>query len=83
MTSDEIWMWHGPDTVVLELGGSGDAPEPGDRITLGPDAGRHRVHDAQAFVRGGVWQRTLPGDGEVLLSCLVSPGFSFDDFTMA
>ena len=83
VTSDEIWMWHGPDTVVLELGGSGERPEPGDRITLGPDAGRHRLHDAQAFVRGGVWQRTLPGDGEVLLSCMVSPGFSFDDFTMA
>ena len=58
VTSDEIWMWHGPDTVELELGGAGDQPEPGDRITLGPDAGRHRVHDAQAFVRGGVWQRT-------------------------
>jgi predicted cupin superfamily sugar epimerase len=58
VTSDEIWMWHGPD------------------------AGRDRVNDAQAFVRGGVWQRTLSGDGEVLLSCLVSPGFSFEDFTM-
>jgi predicted cupin superfamily sugar epimerase len=83
VSSDEIWMWHGPDTVELELGGSGDAPEPGARITLGPDAGRDRVNDAQAFVRGGVWQRTIPNDGEVLLSCLVSPGFSFEDFTMA
>lgn len=83
VTSDEIWMWHGPDTVDLQLGGDGDVPEPGATITLGPDAGRDRVNDAQAFVRGGVWQRTVPGDGEVLLSCLVSPGFSFDDFTMA
>ncbi len=83
VTSDEIWMWHGPDSVVLELGGDGDQPEPGAQITLGADAGRDRVNDAQAFVRGGVWQRTLPGDGEVLLSCLVSPGFSFEDFTLA
>lgn len=30
----------------------------------------------------GCGKRTIPGDGEVLLSCLVSPGFSFDDFTM-
>ncbi|MFJ3378812.1 cupin domain-containing protein [Curtobacterium sp. NPDC090217] len=83
VTSDEIWMWHGPDSVVLELGGDGEQPEPGAQITLGADAGRDRVNDAQAFVRGGVWQRTLPGDGEVLLSCLVSPGFSFEDFTLA
>ncbi|MDY1006354.1 cupin domain-containing protein [Curtobacterium sp. CFBP9011] len=83
VASDEIWMWHGPDSVELELGGSGDQPEPGARITLGPDAGRDRVNDAQAFVRGGVWQRTIPHEGEVLLSCLVSPGFSFEDFTLA
>lgn len=83
VVNDEIWMWHGPATVELQLGGDGDEPVPGATITLGPDAGRHRVNDAQAFVRGGVWQRTLPQDGEVLLSCLVSPGFSFDDFTLA
>ena len=39
VTSDEIWMWHGPDTVDLQLGGDGDVPEPGATITLGPDAG--------------------------------------------
>jgi predicted cupin superfamily sugar epimerase len=83
VTSDEIWMWHGPDTLLLELGGDGPEPVPGDRITLGPDAGRDRVNDAQAFVRAGVWQRTVPSAGEVLVSCLVSPGFSFEDFTLA
>ncbi|WP_348639028.1 cupin domain-containing protein [Curtobacterium sp. 9128] len=31
VTSDEIWMWHGPDSVVLELGGDGDQPEPARR----------------------------------------------------
>ncbi|WFR67146.1 hypothetical protein P9139_00265 [Curtobacterium flaccumfaciens] len=39
MTSDEIWMWHGPDTVELQLGGDGDQPEPGRRSRSAPTLG--------------------------------------------
>jgi predicted cupin superfamily sugar epimerase len=75
VTSDEIWLWHGPDPVVLQLGGAGERPEDGDRILLGP--GR-----AQGHVPAGVWQRTLPSTGEALVSCVVSPGFDFADFAL-
>jgi predicted cupin superfamily sugar epimerase len=75
VTSDEIWLWHGPDPVVLQLGGSAERPEAGERILLGPD----RV---QGHVPAGVWQRTLPSDGETLVSCVVSPGFDFADFAL-
>jgi predicted cupin superfamily sugar epimerase len=37
---------------------------------------------AQALVPGGVWQRTLPGRADALVSCLVSPGFDFADFEL-
>jgi predicted cupin superfamily sugar epimerase len=37
----------------------------------------------QALVPAGVWQRTLPGTADALVSCLVSPGFDFEDFTLA
>ena len=30
----------------------------------------------------GAWQRTVPTDGDALVSCLVSPGFDFDDFEL-
>ncbi|MBW4042015.1 MAG: cupin domain-containing protein [Acidobacteria bacterium] len=75
VTSDEIWLWHGPDPVVLELGGSGERPAEGERIVLGPDR-------TQGLVPAGVWQRTLPSDGEALVSCVVSPGFDFADFAL-
>jgi predicted cupin superfamily sugar epimerase len=75
VTSDEIWLWHGPDPVVLELGGGGQRPVPGERIELGPDR-------AQGHVPAGVWQRTLPSAGEALVSCVVSPGFDFADFAL-
>jgi predicted cupin superfamily sugar epimerase len=75
VTSDEIWLWHGPDPVVLQLGGAGERPEEGERIELGPDR-------AQGLVPAGVWQRTLPSTGEALVSCVVSPGFDFADFAL-
>jgi len=48
---------------------------------LGPDveAGQH----PQALVPAGTWQAAAPStDAEVLVSCIVSPGFSFADFTL-
>lgn len=74
-------MWHGPDALTLELGGDGDAPTQ-DVVTyiLGPDLDAGQV--VQACVPGGVWQRTAPSTGTCLVSCLVSPGFSFDDFAL-
>jgi uncharacterized protein len=81
--SDEIWMWHGPDPLVLELGGTGDGPVADQGLVLGPGAGTDPEQHAQVLVPAGVWQRTIPSDGEVLVSCLVSPGFSFDDFSLA
>ncbi len=78
--SDEVWLWHGPGRVALQLGGSGEHPRPDVMTRLGSDlAGGER---AQAIVPAGVWQRTLPADGDTLVSCLVSPGFHFDDWAL-
>jgi predicted cupin superfamily sugar epimerase len=81
VASDELWLWHGPDALVLQLGGSGETPGETTDAVLGPDeAAGHR---AQRLVPAGTWQRTLPSDGETLVSCIVSPGFSFDDWALA
>lgn len=81
VTADEIWLWHGPGKLVLELGGIGEVPEPAQQLLLGPAvlSGERQ----QGVVPAGVWQRTLPSDTDVLVSCVVSPGFSFDDWTLA
>lgn len=76
VVSDEWWLSH-TGTVELELGGDGDQPEPGPTHVLGSAELR------QLLVPGGVWQRTLPGVSEALVSCLVSPGFEFEDFELA
>ena len=89
--SDELWFWHRGVPLSLWLGGDGDAPaDPGTVHVLGPgtsDAGRPAL-----LVPGGHWQRAAPApgpgddppdDGAVLVSCVVSPGFDFADFSTA
>jgi predicted cupin superfamily sugar epimerase len=78
--SDEVWLWHRGGPLTLLLGGRGptpaDAPE---SITLGP--GVEDGQAPQATVPAGTWQAARPaGSGEVLVSCVVSPGFDFADF---
>lgn len=90
VSSDELWLWHRGAALALRLGGDGDAPDEtvGERV-LGP-----RLEDGQCFqalVPAGHWQCARPApehgagddDGAVLVSCVVSPGFDFADFTLA
>jgi predicted cupin superfamily sugar epimerase len=50
-------------------------------VVVGSDVAAGQL--PQALVPAGVWQRTLPGPADALVSCLVSPGFDFDDFELA
>jgi predicted cupin superfamily sugar epimerase len=82
VSSDEIWLWHGPGALELRLGGDGREPDAGRTVTLGPDAAAG--HLAQWTVPAGTWQAARPASQtEVLVSCVVSPGFSFDDWRLA
>ncbi|MEV5407742.1 cupin domain-containing protein [Thermopolyspora sp. NPDC052614] len=78
--SDEVWLWHRGGPLTLLLGGTGEAPA-GDPqvITLGPDVEHGQI--PQALIPAGTWQAARPATAEeVLVSCVVSPGFDFADF---
>ena len=82
VTSDEVWLWHGPGTLELSLGGDGAEPGEARTVTLGPDLAAGHV--LQHTVPAGVWQAARPaGESEVVVSCVVSPGFSFEDWRLA
>ena len=85
VSSDEMWLWHGPGTLELRLGGMGEQPcAAGDvqALTLGPDVAAGHVQ--QLLVPAGVWQSAvLLDDHEALMSCMVSPGFDFADWRLA
>lgn len=79
--SGELWLWHGPGPLALRLGGTGPHPGEPTVITLGPDvgAGQHPHY----LVPGGHWQSAHPAAAaEVLVTCVVAPGFDFTDFTV-
>jgi predicted cupin superfamily sugar epimerase len=80
VTSPETWIWNGRGSVELQFGGSGSAPVDGAVAVVGGavDAGE----SVQVTVPANVWQRTLPSDVEALVSCVVSPGFDFADFSL-
>ncbi|MCW2898960.1 MAG: hypothetical protein JWO67_1225 [Streptosporangiaceae bacterium] len=79
VASDEVWLWHRGGPLSLVLGGSGTEPGAEQTITLGPDV--EHGHHPQATVPAGTWQAARSrGDEEVLVSCVVSPGFDFADF---
>jgi predicted cupin superfamily sugar epimerase len=75
VASDESWLAH-TGSVRLEVGGDGSAPGAVTPLVVDAD-------HPQVLVPAGIWQRTLPGAADALVSCLVSPGFDFDDFELA
>jgi predicted cupin superfamily sugar epimerase len=80
--SDEAWLWHSGGPLSLLDGGAGDQPaDVPAAVTLGPDLAAGQL--PQHVIPGGHWQAArLAGEQEVLVSCVVAPGFDFADFTM-
>jgi predicted cupin superfamily sugar epimerase len=83
VASDEIWLWHRGGPLLLRTGGdgpNGPAQRPTERL-LGPDI--RGGHQPQLLVPAATWQSAEPAaDEEVLVSCLVVPGFDFADFRL-
>ncbi|MER7249276.1 cupin domain-containing protein [Kribbella sp. NPDC000426] len=71
--SAEIWLWHSGGPLTLEYDD--------ESVLLGSDvqAGQR----PQVVIPAGAWQAARPaGDEPVLVSCVVSPGFDYADFTL-
>jgi predicted cupin superfamily sugar epimerase/tRNA(Arg) A34 adenosine deaminase TadA len=77
VASEEVWLAH-EGMVRLQLGGDGSTPAEGAAYDVGTGPGQA----ALAVVPAGHWQRTLPGEADALVRCLVSPGFDFADFEL-
>lgn len=77
--ADEIWLWHAG--AGLEMRIASQEAGPAETRVLGPDllAGE----DPQIVVAAHHWQSATPKGDFCLVSCVVSPGFTFDGFTLA
>ncbi|MDR1900534.1 MAG: cupin domain-containing protein [Treponema sp.] len=78
LNSPEIWLWHTGGLLEQTLGGTGPRPEAGPARIIGGDPGRAELH---ALIPPETWQTTKILEGDfVLVSCVVSPAFSPEDF---
>jgi uncharacterized protein len=80
--SDEVWLWHAGGPLIISSGGDGDRPSQRPTlVNVGPDLAAGQV--PQHIIPGGHWQAARPAtDEEVLVSCVVAPGFDFEDFVL-
>lgn len=74
----EIWHYHAGAELILSLSATDQGPAR-DHI-LGPDLTRAAP---QIIVPEGHWQSARSTGAYTLVSCTVSPAFSFDGFTLA
>ncbi|MFI6339649.1 cupin domain-containing protein [Streptomyces sp. NPDC050535] len=81
VASDEIWLWRAGGPLVLYVSPPGPAPTTVTEYRLGPH--RSPGTELEVCVPAGYWQSAhTAGDSEVLVSCLVTPGFDFSDFIL-
>jgi uncharacterized protein len=90
LTSDELWLWQGGEALDVVLLTPG--VERSEIVTIGPVGGDARQ---MARVPAHTWQAArlapaapsappTPGDRRwSLVSCVVTPGFEYEDFVMA
>ncbi|MEX3015764.1 cupin domain-containing protein [Gymnodinialimonas hymeniacidonis] len=74
----EIWLYHAGAPLVLSLADSDEGPA--QDLLLTPDL---NVGAPQLIVPEGHWQAARTTGSFTLVSCTVSPGFTFDGFTLA
>lgn len=79
LTADEVWYYHyGSPLTVHMITAEGDYQQ----VTLGTDVEQGQV--LQAVVpKGTIFGSTVEdSDSYSLVSCMVSPGFEYDDFEL-
>ncbi len=74
----EIWLYHSGAPLILSLSDSDEGPAQDHLLT--PDLTQGAP---QLIVPKDHWQAARTTGAFTLVSCTVSPGFSFDGFTLA
>lgn len=76
--ADELWLYHAGAPLILSIAETEQGPAQDHR--LGPDLRQERP---QILVPTGQWQAAATTGDWTLVSCIVSPGFQFQGFTLA
>lgn len=75
----EIWLWHAGSPLTLRTAEQDAGPI--SEVTLGPDVLAGEM--PQQVIGADHWQAADAHRGWALVSCIVSPAFRFEGFTLA
>jgi len=75
----EIWLWHAGSPLRLRT--AGEEPGTARDVRLGGDLLAGEI--PQYVIARDLWQAAEADQGWSLVSCIVSPGFRFEGFTLA
>ncbi|MDX6327979.1 MAG: uncharacterized protein QOI83_362 [Streptomycetaceae bacterium] len=65
----------------MRLGGQGGTPNEAGAVEAMAGGGIERGEQPQFLVPGGSWQTAEPaGEEPVLVTCVVAPGFDYEDY---
>ena len=76
--ADELWIWNYGEALELKYSNDGGLQK---KIILGPNKNGDQFF--QMVIPKGVWQSAKSLGEWSLVSCVVSPAFSFDGFEIA
>ena len=76
--ADELWIWNYGEALELKYSNDGGFQK---KIILGPNKNGDQFF--QMVIPKGVWQSAKSLGEWSLVSCVVSPAFSFDGFEIA
>jgi predicted cupin superfamily sugar epimerase len=77
--AQEMWLWHAGHPISLSTAPADTGPV--SSIRLGP-----RLLDGQTvqhLIQAGDWQAAQADIGWALMTCVVSPAFTFEGFSLA
>lgn len=66
---EELWLFHSGGTLEITLGGQGETPKAEEGIIINEE----NIH---GLIPANTWQTAYAKGDDVLVSCIVSPGFS-------
>ena len=75
--ADEIWIWNLGGSLELQSYSNNTIK----KVRLGKDFKKGQT--IQAIIPKGVWQSAKPIKNWVLVTCIVTPAFSFEGFELA
>lgn len=75
LNSEELWLYHDGGEVTITLGGTEETPHAASTAVLNKE-------NPSFLIPSGQWQMATTAEDPVLVSCLVCPAFTWEQWEL-